>query len=76
MEDALTATYSGINSLEYLALEDGSVALTHVIQVMNADANTAYEAFVDAHSGDIIGITDFSAQATVISHFSSLSRLF
>ncbi|KAK0436229.1 Fungalysin metallopeptidase-domain-containing protein [Armillaria borealis] len=64
VEDALTATYSGINSLEYLALEDGSVALAHVVQVLNADANTAYEAFVDAHSGDIIGITDFSAQAT------------
>ncbi|KAK0450465.1 metalloprotease [Desarmillaria tabescens] len=64
VEDALAATYSGINSLEYLALSDGSVALTHVVQVLNADANTGYEAFVDAHSGDIIALTDFSSQAT------------
>ncbi|KAK0437286.1 metalloprotease [Desarmillaria tabescens] len=64
VEDAFSATYSGINSLEYLALADGSVALTHVVQVLNVDAHTAYEAFVDAHSGDIIGLTDFSAQAT------------
>ncbi|PBK65354.1 metalloprotease [Armillaria solidipes] len=64
VEDAFTATYSGINSLEYFALADGSVALAHVVQVLNADANTGYEAFVDAHSGDIIAVTDFSAQAT------------
>ncbi|KAK0429839.1 Fungalysin metallopeptidase-domain-containing protein [Armillaria borealis] len=64
VEDAFTATYSGINSLEYFALADGSVALAHVVQVLNAEANTGYEAFVDAHSGDIIAVTDFSAKAT------------
>ncbi|PBK84477.1 hypothetical protein ARMGADRAFT_943578 [Armillaria gallica] len=64
VEDAFTATYSGINSLEYFALADGSVALAHVVQVLNAEANAGYEAFVDAHSGDIIAVTDFSAKAT------------
>ncbi|KAK0450463.1 Fungalysin metallopeptidase-domain-containing protein [Desarmillaria tabescens] len=63
VEDALSGTYNDINSLEYLVLSDGSVALTHVVQVLNADANTGYEAFVDAHSGDIIALTDFSSQA-------------
>ncbi|KAK0436271.1 Fungalysin metallopeptidase-domain-containing protein [Armillaria borealis] len=64
VEDAFIATYSGINSLEYFALTDGSVALSHVVQVLKAEANTGYEAFVDAHSGDIIAVTDFSAKAT------------
>lgn len=64
VEDAFTATYSDINSLEYFALADGSVALAHVVQVLNSGANKGYEAFVDAHSGDIIAVTDFSAQAT------------
>ncbi|KAK0479831.1 Fungalysin metallopeptidase-domain-containing protein [Armillaria luteobubalina] len=63
VEDAFTATYSGINSLEYFALADGSVALAHVVQVLNSGANAGYEAFVDAHSGDIIAVTDFSAHA-------------
>ncbi|KAK0466637.1 Fungalysin metallopeptidase-domain-containing protein [Armillaria novae-zelandiae] len=64
VEDAFTATYSGINSLEYFALADGLVALAHVVQVLNSGANTGYEAFVDAHSGDIIAVTYFSAKAT------------
>ncbi|KAK0185335.1 Fungalysin metallopeptidase-domain-containing protein [Armillaria mellea] len=64
VEDAFNATYSGINSLKYFALADGSVALAHAVQVLNADANTGYEAFVDAHSGDIIAVNDFTAQAT------------
>ncbi|KAK0491721.1 metalloprotease [Armillaria luteobubalina] len=66
VEDAFTAAYSGINSLEYFALADGSVALAHVVQVLNSGANKGYEAFFDAHSGDIIAVTDFSAQATGI----------
>ncbi|KAK0491707.1 Fungalysin metallopeptidase-domain-containing protein [Armillaria luteobubalina] len=45
------------------SLTDGLVALAHVVQVLNSGANTGYEAFVDAHSGDIIAVTDFSAHA-------------
>ncbi|KAK0452843.1 Fungalysin metallopeptidase-domain-containing protein [Desarmillaria tabescens] len=64
VEDAFGATYNGINSLEYLAQADGSVALTYVLQVQNTDTNAGYEAFVDAHSGNIVGSTDFLAEAT------------
>ncbi|THH27526.1 hypothetical protein EUX98_g6669 [Antrodiella citrinella] len=50
-------------TLEYLAKQDGSVALTHVFQVRNEDANTWYEAFVDAHTGELASVTDFRAEA-------------
>ncbi|KAK0462282.1 Fungalysin metallopeptidase-domain-containing protein [Desarmillaria tabescens] len=64
VEDTLLGTHNGVTSLEYLAQSDGSVALTHVIQVQNNDTNAWYEAFVDAHSGEILSVTDFVAQAT------------
>ncbi|PBK72769.1 hypothetical protein ARMSODRAFT_881547 [Armillaria solidipes] len=64
VEDAFAATYNGVNSLEYLVQSDGSIALTHVVQVRNATTNEGYEAFVDAHSGDILALTDFLAEAT------------
>ncbi|KAL4252742.1 Extracellular metalloproteinase [Abortiporus biennis] len=51
-------------TLEYLARPDGSAALTHVFQVRNEEAGTWYEAFVDAHSGELVSITDFVAKAT------------
>ncbi|KAK0202284.1 metalloprotease [Desarmillaria ectypa] len=63
VEDAFGATYNGVNSLEYLVQSDGSIALTHVVQVQNTDSNAGYEAFVDAHSGDILALTDFLAEA-------------
>ncbi|KAF9261303.1 hypothetical protein L218DRAFT_1046833 [Marasmius fiardii PR-910] len=50
-------------SLEYLALEDGSVALVHVFQVRNLEAVTWYEAYVDAHSGELVSVTDFRSDA-------------
>jgi hypothetical protein len=52
-------------TLEYLAKDDGSVALTHVVQIRNEAAGTWYQAFVDAHSGDLLSITDFVSQASV-----------
>ncbi|KAK0439964.1 Fungalysin metallopeptidase-domain-containing protein [Desarmillaria tabescens] len=64
VEDAFSATYSGMNSLEYLVQSDGSIALTHVVQVQNVTTNAGYEAFVDVHSGDILALTDFLAEAT------------
>ncbi len=64
-------------SLQYLAKEDGSFALTHVFHVTNDTNGTYYEAFVDAHSGELVSVTDFVAQATVrhASKFLSNSRL-
>ncbi|KAG6856156.1 hypothetical protein H0H87_007011 [Tephrocybe sp. NHM501043] len=51
-------------TLEYLVREDGSVSLTHVIQVRNQTTGTWYEAFVCAHSGKVLSVTDFVAHAT------------
>ncbi len=65
VEDSFVATHNGISSLEYLVQSDGSIALTHVVQVRNEETNAWYEAFVDAHSGEILSVTDFVAQATV-----------
>ncbi|KAK0449001.1 Fungalysin metallopeptidase-domain-containing protein [Desarmillaria tabescens] len=64
VEDSFIAAYNGISSLEYLAHSDGSIALTHVVQVQNEETNAWYEAFVDAHLGEILSVTDFVAQAT------------
>ncbi len=65
VEDSFVATHNGISLLEYLVQSDGSMALTHVVQVQNEETNNWYEAFVDAHSGEIPSVTDFVAQATV-----------
>ncbi|KAG7097960.1 hypothetical protein E1B28_005271 [Marasmius oreades] len=51
-------------TLEYHALADGSVALAHVFQVQNDEAGTWYKAFVDAHTGDLISVTDYVADAS------------
>lgn len=65
-EEALLGKHNGITpSLEYLVLADGSVALTHVVQIQNEDEFTWYEAFIDAHSGEIVSVTDFVADASV-----------
>ncbi|TEB05106.1 metalloprotease [Coprinellus micaceus] len=62
--ESLNGKYNGHpTTVEYLARPDGTAALTHVIQIQNADENTWYEAFVDAHSGELLSITDFSAEA-------------
>ncbi|KAK0421665.1 hypothetical protein EV421DRAFT_1915986 [Armillaria borealis] len=50
VEDSFIATYNGISSLE--------------IPSSNEETNAWYEAFVDAHSGEILSVTDFVAQAT------------
>jgi extracellular elastinolytic metalloproteinase len=52
-------------TVEYLARADGSVALTHVVQIQNSERGTWAEAFVDAHSGELLSITDFVAKASV-----------
>ncbi|KAG5637838.1 hypothetical protein H0H81_003043 [Sphagnurus paluster] len=65
-EQALDGKYNDHPpSLEYLVRPDGSASLTHVIQIRNEEAGTWYEAFVDAHSGDILSVTDFVADASV-----------
>ncbi|KAI0088873.1 Fungalysin metallopeptidase-domain-containing protein [Irpex rosettiformis] len=50
--------------LQYIAKEDGELALTHAFYVTNDTSGIYYEAFVDAHSRELISVTDFVAQAT------------
>ncbi|KAF8886781.1 Fungalysin metallopeptidase-domain-containing protein [Infundibulicybe gibba] len=64
-ENALNGTFNGHNpTLEYLVQSDGSISLTHVVQIQNDDTGTWFEAFMDAHSGDILSVTDFVARAS------------
>ncbi|KAG6852549.1 hypothetical protein C0991_010991, partial [Blastosporella zonata] len=66
-EEFLSGIYNGHPaSLQYLAKSDGSAALTHAIQIQNETAITFYEAFIDAHSGELLHITDFVAQASYL----------
>jgi hypothetical protein len=63
-EVELSGEYNGHpTTIEYLAKDDGSVALTHVVQIQN-DQGAWYEAFVDAHSGDLLSVTDFVTKLT------------
>lgn len=45
--------------------DDGTASLVHVIQIQNEEVNSWYEAYVDAHTGELISLTDFVAEATV-----------
>ncbi|TRM62266.1 peptidase M36, partial [Schizophyllum amplum] len=64
IEAQLEGKYNDYSSLEYLAKQDGSVALVHVVQIRNEETNAWYEAMVDAHSGELVSITDFVADAS------------
>lgn len=66
MEAAFDATYNGWpTTTQYLVKADGSAALVHTIQVQNEAVNSWFEVYVDAHSGEIVSVTDFVAEATV-----------
>ncbi|KAI9453867.1 metalloprotease [Lactarius psammicola] len=64
-EKALDGTHNGHPAtLEFLIRPDGSAALTHVIQIQNESAGTWVEAFVDAHSNEVLSVTDFVTKAS------------
>ncbi|PIL32515.1 hypothetical protein GSI_05218 [Ganoderma sinense ZZ0214-1] len=64
-ENELGGTYNQYpTKLEYVAKQDGSVALTHVVQVRDDSKAMWYQAFVDAHTGDIVQLTDFVSHAS------------
>ncbi|KAF8877846.1 metallo proteinase 10 [Gymnopilus junonius] len=64
IEQSLQGRYNGIGvTLEYLVQSDGSLVLTHVIQIQN-ETQGWYEAYVDAHSGRLVAVTDFVAHAS------------
>ncbi|KAF9446065.1 hypothetical protein P691DRAFT_674380, partial [Macrolepiota fuliginosa MF-IS2] len=56
---------SAAPGVEYLVKEDGSLALTHVMQIENPDTKFWVEVFVCAHSREVLSVTDFMAHATV-----------
>ncbi|KAG6831526.1 hypothetical protein H0H92_009795 [Tricholoma furcatifolium] len=63
-EDVLNGTYNGHpTTLEYLVQDDSSAVLTHVIQIQNNVTGAWYEAYMDAHTGQFISVTDFVADA-------------
>ncbi|KAK1218861.1 hypothetical protein PQX77_018432 [Marasmius sp. AFHP31] len=51
-------------ALQYLARSDGSVSLVHAIQVQDDDTDSFVEAYVDAHSGKVVSMNDFVADAS------------
>ena len=51
--------------LEYYARPDGSVALVHVVQIQNDKEGTWVEVYVDAHFSNVVGSTNFVAEAGV-----------
>ncbi|KAG8799797.1 hypothetical protein FRC17_007043, partial [Serendipita sp. 399] len=73
-EAAITAAEKKLNgkhndkvpTLEYFAKPDGSLALTYVVEVLTADGNHWYEAFVDASSASIVSTNDFVAGASYV----------
>ena len=70
---ALSGKYnSHTTTLEWMAKKDRSLALTHVVQVQNDEQHEWYEAFIDAHAGDVIQLTDFVAKASVSMKFLEL----
>ena len=67
-EAALGGTYNNATpKLEYLVKQDKSVVLTHVVEIQDEADITWYEAFVDAHSGELVSVVDFVADATASS---------
>ncbi len=67
-ENYLNGTHTGHpTSTQYLATPNGHLALVHAIQIENNSLGTHYEAFVDAHSGQLLSLTDFVCNASVSS---------
>ena len=48
-----------------MAQQNGSVVLAHVVEIQNYDTGSRFEAFVDAHSGEVVHLTNFVASASV-----------
>ncbi|KAI0266683.1 Fungalysin metallopeptidase-domain-containing protein [Gloeopeniophorella convolvens] len=64
-ERALGGSFNGHPAtLEFLAQPDGSAALTHVVQIQNETTGAWFEAFVDAHTNELLSVTDFVARAS------------
>ena len=72
LDDAIAKAESALSgkfnehpaTLEFVVQKDGSLALTHVMQIENDATGAWFEAFVDAHSGELVQLTDFVAKAS------------
>jgi extracellular elastinolytic metalloproteinase len=72
LEDAISKAETLLNgkfnewpaTLEFVAKQDGTLSLTHVVQIQNDKTGAWFEAFVDAHSGELVHVTDFVTKAT------------
>jgi len=70
--DAISAAERQLNGrynsqptkVQYLATSNGHLALVHAIQIENDELGTCYEAFIDAHSGQLLSLTDFVCYAS------------
>lgn len=79
LEDAIKTAEAALGApvndhpaaLQYLALQDGSVALTHVVQIQDNDNGIWVEAFVDAHNNKLLSIVNFVTKLTVCVYVSS-----
>ncbi|KAG6844364.1 hypothetical protein H0H93_016533, partial [Arthromyces matolae] len=66
-EKTLDGSYNDFpTKLEYIVKDDNSAVLAHVIQIQNAASGSWYQAFVDAHSGELVSVVDFTAQASYL----------
>ncbi|KAF9057048.1 Fungalysin metallopeptidase-domain-containing protein [Panaeolus papilionaceus] len=51
-------------TLEYVVKADSTAVLTHVVQIENEETGAWFEAFIDAHTGELVSVTDFVAKAS------------
>ncbi|KAJ7155138.1 Fungalysin metallopeptidase-domain-containing protein [Mycena filopes] len=66
-ENALAGTYNNHPaSVKYFAMDDNSAALVHAFQVQNHQTGTWYEAFVNAHTNELVSVVDFVAFASYL----------
>lgn len=56
---------SHLPTIEFFAKPDNTAVLTHVVQIQNDSTGAWLEAFVDAHSGELVSVTDFVTRAVV-----------
>ncbi|KAJ3541961.1 hypothetical protein NMY22_g3694 [Coprinellus aureogranulatus] len=62
-EDALEAKYTQKFRMAYLIRPDHSAILVYAIEVQNDDQDGHYEAYVDAHTGQLVSLTDYAARS-------------
>ncbi|KAF8172673.1 Fungalysin metallopeptidase-domain-containing protein [Pholiota molesta] len=66
-EKALDGTFNNHPpTIEFFAKPDNTAVLTHVVQIQNDATGAWFEAFVDAHSGELVSVTDFVTRASYL----------